>query len=126
MEGRSEDSIVLLYRPNSESYWQIETNMVRTIGAKNDKRGSIKINELKKGEYTFGVMGKEITNSFFLDEKQDLNIFPNPADKTLKLEWAISVEPQTIEIYNSLGQNIFSKKVRKNSKSETLSIKNSS
>ena len=120
LEGRSEDSIVLLYRPNSESYWQLETNMVKTIGAKNDKRGSIKINELKKGEYTFGVMGKEIINSFFLDEKQDLNIFPNPADKTLKLEWAISVEPQTIEIYNSLGQNIFSKKVRKNSKSETI------
>ncbi len=122
LENHSEDSIVLLYRQNAESYWQVETNMVKTIGAKSDKRGSIKINELKKGEYTFGLIGKDLISGFVPNEKQGLNIFPNPADKTLRVEWPMTMEPQTIEIYNALGQNIFSKKVRKNLKSETVNI----
>ena len=120
LEGRSEDSIVLLYRPDAESYWQIETDMEITTGIKIDKKGSIKINKLKKGEYAFGVKGKEISSGYQPFEKQEIKLFPNPADETLRIEWASDFETNRIEIFNSLGQNILSKQVDINLNSEVI------
>jgi aminopeptidase N len=123
MEGRSEDSIVLLYRPSAESYWQIETNVVKTMGNKVDKRGSFKINDLKKGEYTFGVKGKETTSGYFDIKEKQLKMYPNPADETLKIEWASAINPERIDIFNTLGQNVLSIKVAKDAKAQKINTK---
>ncbi len=123
LENASEDSIVLLYRANAERYWQIETNMSKALGAKNDKKGSIKINDLKQGEYAIGVRGKVSGTGYTPNEKKHLKIYPNPANETLKIEWANSLNPVRIEIFNALGQNVLSITLGKHATAEVINTK---
>jgi hypothetical protein len=104
LTNRLEDSIVLLYRPNAESYWQLETNAIKTIGLKNDKKGSFKINELKKGQYAFGVYGKNTSSGLIFPKKNEFNIYPNPSNDLINIAWIQKLNPTQIEIINSLGQ----------------------
>ncbi len=121
LEGRTEDSLILLYRPNAQSYWKIEANAVKTTGlSKNDKKGSFTLNELKKGEYAFGVKGILAGNGAIPSENHKLKIYPNPANETLKLEWANTLNPRYIEIFNSQGQKIVAMDVSKNSHVEVI------
>lgn len=121
-ETHSEDSIVLVYRPNAESNWQVETNIIKTIGSRLDKKGTIKINELKKGQYSFGVYGKPASSGYMpLPDK--LKLYPNPANEQLRIEWANTLNPERIEIMNSLGQNVLSIAPGKNATSELINTK---
>lgn len=117
LQNQSEDSIVLLYRPNAESYWQIEKNIVKTIGGKTDKKGTITINELKKGEYTLALKGKK-QSSGYINPKQEnsLKLYPNPADHTLYIEFKENKFPQSIEISDLSGKLHYSDKVENNCK----------
>jgi len=109
LEARTEDSVVLLYRENSESFWQIETDVIKTIGNKLDKKGSFKINSLKKGEYAFGVKGKLTTSGYNnLELDKQIKLFPNPANEKLTITWHETLNPLKIEICNILGENIYS------------------
>jgi hypothetical protein len=109
LEGRTEDSLVLLYREKTDNYWKIETDVTQTIGGKLDKKGSFKINNLKKGEYAFGIRGKVITSGYNnLKEDNLFNIFPNPANDKLTVAWNENIKPLSIEISNILGQSVFS------------------
>ena len=52
----SEDSLVLMYRPDAESVWQIDSDVViNKQGSVIDKIGSITINNLLKGQYALGI-----------------------------------------------------------------------
>jgi Peptidase family M1 domain/Peptidase M1 N-terminal domain/Secretion system C-terminal sorting domain len=52
----SEDSLVLMYRPDAESIWQIDTDAVlNTGGSKIDKLGFFTINNLQKGQYALAI-----------------------------------------------------------------------
>ena len=52
----SEDSLVLMYRPDAESIWQIDTDAkLNTIGSAKDKVGFIRINSLQKGQYALAI-----------------------------------------------------------------------
>jgi hypothetical protein len=52
----SEDSLVLMYRPDAESIWQIDTDVVlNTGGSKTDKLGFFTINNLQKGQYALAI-----------------------------------------------------------------------
>ena len=52
----SEDSLVLMYRPDAESFWQIDNNVtLNTSGSVRDKVGSIRINSLQKGQYALAI-----------------------------------------------------------------------
>lgn len=106
LENRQEDSIILLYRPNAESQWQIEKDIIKTIGGKADKKGAIKINNLKMGEYALGVYGKPVISGFKDLQKKELKIYPNPADNEVNFEWGQGFEPGQINIYNSMGSKV--------------------
>ena len=51
----SEDSMVLMYRPDAQSMWQIETDVVFARGNVTDKIGSVMINNLQKGQYALAI-----------------------------------------------------------------------
>ncbi|MFM9944808.1 MAG: M1 family aminopeptidase [Bacteroidia bacterium] len=123
LEGRSEDSLILLYRPNAESYWQLETNAIKTMGiSKNDKKGSFTINELKKGEYAFGVRGK-LSGTGSVPVQKEIKLFPNPANDEIRIEWANTLTPERVEIVSATGQTMLSIKLDKNSTSEIINTK---
>ncbi|MCB9251234.1 MAG: T9SS type A sorting domain-containing protein [Flavobacteriales bacterium] len=106
--GRREDSLVLLYRESATSYWKIESDVTHLIGHPIDKRGTLRINKLKKGEYALGVYGKETLNDLGL--RKELNVvrvFPNPADGTVSVYWDSNETVLKIELYNETGQRLW-------------------
>ena len=107
LNGRSEDSLVLLHRANAYSYWQLENNIVKTLGLKNDKKGSFRINELKKGEYAFGIKGKAAVNSAYpVELKKKINVFPNPSQEDITIECNSNRAVTSIQISNLTGQTL--------------------
>jgi len=52
----SEDSLVLMYRPDAESTWQIDSGAILNEGlSATDKVGSFKINDLRQGQYALAI-----------------------------------------------------------------------
>ena len=52
----SEDSLVLMYRPDAESIWQIDTSAAIKTGINlRDRTGTIKVNNLQKGQYALAI-----------------------------------------------------------------------
>ncbi len=80
---QTEDSLVLLYRPDVNTNWMIHTDHTFQPGAsKTDKTGRFWVNSLQKGEYTFGMRKAVVVG---LKEETSRNtssfkIVPNPAD----------------------------------------------
>jgi hypothetical protein len=52
----NEDSLVMMYRPDAESTWQIDSNVVFNRGEDvADNIGSVKINDLQRGQYALAI-----------------------------------------------------------------------
>ncbi len=51
----SEDSMVLMYRPDAQSTWQIDTDVTFYRGNLTDKIGSLTINTLQLGQYALAI-----------------------------------------------------------------------
>jgi hypothetical protein len=52
----TEDSLVVMYRPDAESNWQIDYDVTQsTQGSLTDKLGSFTINTLQKGQYALAI-----------------------------------------------------------------------
>lgn len=81
----SEDSLVLLYRPDRKSPWSEYPYYVKSPGTNlNDKFGSITLDSMRLGEYTLG-MKAGITAISVNQLKIHLNVTPNPANNQLIL-----------------------------------------
>jgi hypothetical protein len=83
----SEDSLVLLYRPDDHADWQIHTDYsVNYSGSHTDKGGFMTANFFAAGQYTFGYR----TNSVGIKEINQSDrlyaIYPNPADDSLIID----------------------------------------
>jgi aminopeptidase N len=51
-----EDSLALLYRPDAEGYWQVDsTAAIHTAGNANDRIGTVRIKNLQKGQYALAI-----------------------------------------------------------------------
>ena len=44
-----------MYRPDAESVWQIDSDVIRNQGSLTDKIGTFTINNLLKGQYAFAI-----------------------------------------------------------------------
>ena len=91
----SEDSIVFFYRSGPESDWEMPSYTLVT-GNLIDKKGTVLLDTLKPGEYTFGRMDYTIVG---LDEFEGLGenslqeggqgepftVWPNPVDRQLEI-----------------------------------------
>lgn len=107
-----EDSLLLLYRKNSSEPWhEYEYYTRNTLSSKTDKLGNIVIDSLVMGEYCLGI-GTSINvgiEELKKNDKRAIDIFPNPADKTIEIKIHNShlKELQNISIYNSAGAKAF-------------------
>lgn len=123
----NEDSLVLLYRPDKLSAWiNIKnTNAIFTTLGKTDKKGSIKILDLKKGDYCLGKY--DYTAGIGLKfQKINLKIYPNPAKSELVIE--IPQQPErfkSIRLIDSSGKILYTRNIDKEQliKIETVNFK---
>jgi hypothetical protein len=98
-----EDSLVLLWRANAASEWEVFPSFqVFTQGNATDGAGRIEVQELKQGQYTFGF--KKSALSIQELSKQQLVIYPNPARDILTIsgdeQWA------TIRVFDISGKEL--------------------
>ncbi len=100
----SEDSLVLLYRPNPLAAFEIETDLTKQMGAsKVDKTGRFWVNNLKRGDYVFGYYDFTAGIKGYLENSGSIKIFPNPTDDLVTIELPEFHSHATITIYNTNG-----------------------
>ena len=103
-----EDSIVLLYRPNAQSDWQIHGDYtINTNGSAVDKKGWCETNTFMEGQYCFGFSVESVEISEINSPSTIYSIYPNPAEDSIFIDlkdW--NNKEYVIEIYAINGQFI--------------------
>jgi len=103
----SEDSLVILYRPDASHEWQ-PVSFTR-VGPW--QLGTIYVEHLRPGDYTLalwdalyvGYNGKP-------DQNESIRIFPNPADSGVTFETS-DAGGGTLTVYDSSGKAVFAKNI---------------
>ena len=106
-ETFTEDSIVLLYRPDEASAWEVHPDFYVSMGSPFDKKGYITAQTFMGGQYTFGYK----TNSSGIQElsanDKTYSIYPNPANNTMFVDLSNWNEGKyTLDIYEVSGKYI--------------------
>ncbi|MCB9244986.1 MAG: T9SS type A sorting domain-containing protein [Flavobacteriales bacterium] len=111
----TEDSLKLYYRPHPTAYWKEYPEYEKVIGSKLDRYGTIRILNLKQGEYTLAMSDQSLLGSEPPEErkKQELRIYPNPAEHFVVLECS-KAKGGTLEITDLNGRVVFSKPIEQN------------
>jgi aminopeptidase N len=121
----TEDSLVLLYRPNSEAGWEVLADFsLSTVGADDDAFAFLTANSFAAGQYTFGYKTNSvgIENPFLTN--QQYSIFPNPANDSLNIDLtAWNKQAMGIEIYTINGLLVDQRQIQ-GGELNTLSIEN--
>lgn len=120
----TEDSLVLLWRSNQYAEWQeFDDYSLSSIGSKTDGVARIDINQLRKGEYTFGFRKKSGYVSVKKNEIVEISIYPNPTKDllTIQLGELYKQTGQTIEIIDATG--VVVKRVGVNQQEMSISTK---
>jgi hypothetical protein len=104
----TEDSLVLLYRPDARSAWQIYPYYQKTMGNVKDKRGTITLQKIKQGDYVLGMYDRALgTNPAPLSpDRGKLEIYPNPTSGQVKIEFDDVYKAGTIQITDNTGRSV--------------------
>ena len=99
-----EDSLVLLYRPNGHSNWELHPDFtLNAQGSVTNKVGIITAHLIMEGQYAFGYR----VHSISINEQNSptYSIYPNPTVDTLNIDMTnMKKSPYTVEIYAINGQ----------------------
>jgi hypothetical protein len=118
-----EDSIVLLWREGSGYEWKLVDDFtISTFGNPSDGYGRIQANNIKKGEYTFGVR-VNIANTENHAANAPIQIFPNPTSSVLNIKTSGVSGKLSFTIYDALGQRVQSGQLN-NQKVDVSQLKN--
>jgi len=116
------DSLVLLYRKGTWDDWKIIPHTL--IG--NDYNGYIKIDTVKKGEYTLGIRDWQIYNStgmLYMNINNEIKIIPNPANKSCIVKYD-SKNGDHLNLINSNGQVVKTINIINSNDEVNLSLSN--
>lgn len=98
-----ETKLVLLYRPDNRSDWQVTNATKTTFTSTTDKFGNFVLDSLMLGEYAFA----EIDSSLGLKDSPishfELVVFPNPAKDFVELGWK-DVRVEFVELVDLQGR----------------------
>ena len=103
----TEDSLVLLHRPNAQSPWTEASDYSKNMGSLFDKRGTIDISNLRKGQYCLAMYDVALSHVTNPNKRPAFKLFPNPASQEINVELA-SPQAGVLEITNLKGQVIHS------------------
>ncbi|WP_430402518.1 M1 family aminopeptidase [Fluviicola sp.] len=85
----TEDSLILLYRPNRSVDWTEYPTYTKNLGNVTDKTGTLNATNVQKGEYAIGLKGQNLALNE-LDKNADVMLYPNPATHFVSVETAIT------------------------------------
>lgn len=119
-----EDSLVVMYRPDAQSLWQIEPDVTFTTGSLTDKVGSVRINNLQKGQYALAIYDVGRVDSAVvgagcyplavaeLAPGKDFKAYPNPVHTgALIIETNSSGNYVECTMTNMMGQKVVDQKI---------------
>jgi hypothetical protein len=104
----SEDSLILLYRPNRATDWVEFPTYNKVMGSPTDKVGNITITNLQKGEYTLALKGQTI--GIEPEDYSNIKIYPNPTEDVLRIESPKKFE--TLTITDMQGKEVYTARVQ--------------
>jgi len=81
----SEDSIVLMYRPDASEDWVEYDTYTKFALIPTDGKGSMILTEVRNGDYTFANRLDDRVATLDQDYSVDINLFPNPVTEQLNL-----------------------------------------
>jgi len=109
-----EDSLVLLYRPDAQSAWQIHNDYnMNYVSSHTDMQGFITTNYFAGGQYTFGYRTNSVDIHEVNNSDKTYSIYPNPASDSMNIDlrnW--NEENLTLEIYGIEGKLTLQKKIK--------------
>ena len=108
----TEENMVLMYRPNASTNWEVYPDYTWSMGSKFDKRGAFTIHNLKKGQYCFGIRDAARLSSPVpaVDSRKYVSVYPNPADKVLNVN-VDKAKNATLEITDMAGKLMYTDRV---------------
>ncbi|MCW3104652.1 MAG: hypothetical protein JWO09_3092 [Bacteroidetes bacterium] len=113
----SEDSLVLLYRRNAADDWHEYPYYTKNVvGSVTDKRGTVTIDSLQLGEYTFGMhdyLATGITDHT-TNSANGITVFPNPSKTYLTVDLSNvkkEIVNSTIIVTDVAGRVVHSEKL---------------
>lgn len=86
----TEDSVILLYRPDCSYDWIEFPTYTKSMGNVSDKIGTVNVTNLLKGEYTFAIQGPNAGLSTASENKAV--IFPNPSNGDVTITSALPAD----------------------------------
>lgn len=87
----AEDSIVLLYRPDRSTDWELFPTQTLNIGNPNDRSGTIAATNIQKGEYAIALRGQPLA----VEESTapgTVILYPNPTDGWVTVETKVTTD----------------------------------
>ncbi|MBK7149680.1 MAG: T9SS type A sorting domain-containing protein [Bacteroidetes bacterium] len=117
--SNSEDSLVLMYRPNPESEWMIaDSFLVNKQGSANNKIGFVTVYGLQKGEYCFGIWDFDRIDTLQVEVPCEFtavaalpgpipgfSLFPNPSNDHVMLTFEKGIFAK-VEVLDILGRKV--------------------
>ncbi|MDQ3072333.1 MAG: T9SS type A sorting domain-containing protein [Bacteroidota bacterium] len=116
----TENDLIVLYRPDPLSPWEIADATFNTGNIK-DKKGTVAILNLKKGDYVLalgwpvGISKKKTINN-------DVKVFPNPTEDEVVVQFSRNLDVQQIELADLSGRVIYTHILKDRTKTFTLSM----
>jgi len=111
LKGHIEDSMVLMYKPVYGGDWIMlkeNTDYTKTQGSSNtDEFGNMRILNLKKGQYCFGLFDKNagIPEPVNIQD-HEMMIYPNPMANALHIKFGEPVNVKSLQVFDSGGKQV--------------------
>jgi hypothetical protein len=116
----SDDSLVLLYRPNSLTDWEIYSDYeLNVLGSNTDKRGVFELSKLMLGEYAIGMYDHTIADApadetficpdevlIYDLENATIQVYPVPADNYVFVQINQNIQSGFLHIFNANGDSV--------------------
>jgi hypothetical protein len=111
--GATEDSLLIFYRANSGENWQLVNGYTINFNVSHtDKRGSITVDTLKRGEYVLAV--RDFTTNYpglYELAGKNLKVSPNPTDGLVHIAFRLNSYKGLIEVTDINGKKVYSTEV---------------
>lgn len=108
--SNTEDSLVVLYRPNGYSDWQLYPDFtVNTLGSVTDGFGQINILNVQAGDYVLANAPDDLGVEEHGRRPDHLKVYPNPNSGEIIIEQFSSDEESTsVQVINAQGKIVYS------------------
>jgi hypothetical protein len=101
----SEDSLILLYRPDIYADWEEYPDYQQRKFVANDGAGQVRIFNVKAGEYALASGVSILSSTNELDNLQTIKVFPNPSSQSITIESETPVQSKSkIWIWDEAGK----------------------